>query len=579
MPTSIKLNCDPLVLPKTETPASPDTRKLYEEISLESYVTLLLNTPKYSKYKLLAHFIGTAQQEAFLKDHVLTYDDYKPLIERAKATKFGLLILTIGDKKIVFTANTSIQNELVKLEKNPTNVSTSRSLLTGNNHRLLENNPVAANFLDHDHNYIEQQRAFFSVIASSEEFDTYVNKRFLAEEPPQKALEENEYIILIGKLFTQLYFQALFSNSNYKDKESSFIDDKIAINVGKHYPKILKLYEEIEKCTGKHGLTFGKLLNLAAEGETIPTMDDKKLIPLLYEIMCCIYDEKYDASITDEETIAKEIINLMQRHGARVLPVFEKLSNNINKCFNLLSWLDNSLNIINTLSNFIVYVGEEKSVTEQTKLKPILILGLIHKMRALATLFMREINPETRIVLSFEGHKETIEMDSNSRIMMTNSIPGAVFGSTHRVCPSRDFSYRIIPAFLTQFFQYFTVNSNPSVKPHSAVQNNSWFWNIQQPTGTLTVQSTLQPKDVSLKEHFLQMYKSRLASDNSKLCGLFTFFSKSYVRDTMSLKELVNHATGLSDKGTGSRSNQVMKEMGWLDADNQIINTELSQAL
>ena len=579
MAASIKLTCDPLELPKTDNPASPDTRKLYEEMSLESYVKLLLNTPKYNKYKFLSNFIGTIQKEAMVKDHVLTYDDYKPLIDRAKATKFGLLILTIGDKKIVFTANKSIQNELVSFEKKPTNESTTRVLLTGNNHRLLENNPVAANFLNDEHNYIEQQRAFFSVIASSEEFDTYVNKIFLAEKPSQKALEEKEYNILIGKLFTQLYFQALFSNSDYKEKNSSFIDDKIATNVGKHYPKILKLYEEIEKCTGKHGLTFGKLLNLAAEGEATPTMDDKKLIPLLYEIMCCIYDDKYDSSITDEEAIAREIINLMQRHGARVLPVFEKLPNNINKCFNLLSWLDNSLNIINTLSNYIVYIGEEKSATEKKNIKPGLILKLIHEMRALATLFMREINPETRIILSFKGHKETIEMDNNSRIMMTNSIPGAVFGSFHRTCPSRDFSYRVIPSFLAQFFQHYTVSSNPNEEAHSAGQNISWFWNIKQPTGKLSVQSTSQPKDAQLKECFLQKYKSRLASDNAKFCGLFTFFSKSYVQDTMSLKEMVIHATGLSGKGTGMRSNNVMKEMGWLDEDNKIISTELRQAL
>lgn len=73
-----------------------------------------------------------------------------------------------------------------------------------------------------------------------------------------------------------------------------------------------------------------------------------------------------------------------------------------------------------------------------------------------------------------------------------------------------------------------------------------------------------------LKQQFLQKYQDKLSADKGALCGLYGFFALSYIKDTMSLKEMVQHAQGLSKEGNGARSRSLMKEMGWLNKDNTI---------
>lgn len=73
-----------------------------------------------------------------------------------------------------------------------------------------------------------------------------------------------------------------------------------------------------------------------------------------------------------------------------------------------------------------------------------------------------------------------------------------------------------------------------------------------------------------LKNNFIHEYDKKLTSDKSAWCGLYSFFAKSYVNKNMSLKELVQHAQGLSKQGSGKRSQEVMKKMGWLNENNEV---------
>ncbi|WP_131793550.1 hypothetical protein [Legionella brunensis] len=73
-----------------------------------------------------------------------------------------------------------------------------------------------------------------------------------------------------------------------------------------------------------------------------------------------------------------------------------------------------------------------------------------------------------------------------------------------------------------------------------------------------------------LKNSFTNAYKEKLTADKKAWCGLYGFFAKSYISEDMSLKELVRHAQGLSNQGSGKRSQQVMREMNWLDENNQV---------
>lgn len=141
-------------------------------------------------------------------------------LKEQKKTKFGLVILAVGPKKLVFTANSSVQNQLISLESKQENPFTARILKTEMNQRLLENNPVAADTLNSETNYVEQQQEFFSKIAQSSNFQEFVHKVFPQATEARTPLTREQYLEVTGKYFTQLYFQALFSKSDYKDPQS-----------------------------------------------------------------------------------------------------------------------------------------------------------------------------------------------------------------------------------------------------------------------------------------------------------------------------------------------------------------------
>lgn len=474
--SSVELMCQPL----PSCPVTGHTTPTYIELSLADYIK---EHPKY-KHSLITQTLFSLAKlfhcSSFIQNYVITAEDYQGLVEKAKRTKFGLLVLTIGEQKVVFTANPSVQDQLVGLETGSVNKFTSRQLHTDDNRRLLENNPVAANELDHQINYVEEQRRFFSDIAADKDFNCYIDNLFPQNTQTRIKLTEHEATTIVGEYFTQLYFQALFSNSN-----TGFINETIAANVKKHYQEICKLYAEIEKCTGKYGLTFGKFQSSPASNNSSDNTGDSKLIPLLYHVICHIYG--HNSSLNDEdteETISKKIILLMKENNARVLPVFNKLSDDTKTCFNLLSWLDNSLNIINTLSNYVAHIHDNKSEQEQNQLISEHIIDLLPKVRALSTLFMRKINPKATVSLRFEGFEEVINMDENYRVVMTNSMPGVVFGANPRKCPSRDFSHKLIPIFICNFFRHYAVDFSQNLQ--SISQTQSWFWNIIYSEGNKT---------------------------------------------------------------------------------------------
>ena len=84
---------------------------------------------------------------------------------------------------------------------------------------------------------------------------------------------------------------------------------------------------------------------------------------------------------------------------------------------------------------------------------------------------------------------------------------------------------------------------------------------------------------MSLKNEFLESYRQKLQSDKEAWHGWYSFFVKSHVNEKDSLLTLVEHAKGNSQKGTGGRSREVMKQLGWLDNSNKVINDDLKQVL
>lgn len=79
-----------------------------------------------------------------------------------------------------------------------------------------------------------------------------------------------------------------------------------------------------------------------------------------------------------------------------------------------------------------------------------------------------------------------------------------------------------------------------------------------------------------LKNDFLKTYKMKLTSDKESWCGLYSFFAKSKLNENGSLNDLVQHALGNSTNGSGKRSREVMKKMGWIN-DNNELTTEIRE--
>ncbi|HAU1151263.1 TPA: hypothetical protein JBI12_04850 [Legionella pneumophila] len=82
-----------------------------------------------------------------------------------------------------------------------------------------------------------------------------------------------------------------------------------------------------------------------------------------------------------------------------------------------------------------------------------------------------------------------------------------------------------------------------------------------------------------LKRTFLDRHNERLSRDRNAWCGLFSLFTKSHVRADKSLKDLVFHAQGKSQEGSGHRSQIIMKELNWLDDNGDIISEQLRRVI
>ncbi|KTD08546.1 hypothetical protein [Legionella jamestowniensis] len=80
----------------------------------------------------------------------------------------------------------------------------------------------------------------------------------------------------------------------------------------------------------------------------------------------------------------------------------------------------------------------------------------------------------------------------------------------------------------------------------------------------------VQEKVGQLKNTFFSQYNKQLSADKGAWCGLYSLFAKSHVKSEADLHELVKHAQGLSKEGSGKRSQLVMKQLGWLDKNNQV---------
>ncbi len=186
--------------------------------------------------------------------------------------------------------------------------------------------------------------------------------------------------------------------------------------------------------------------------------------------------------LTELEITALNITRLLVNQKAAVIDAFEpSLTTNIQAptpnealsiCFNLLSWIDNSLNIGNTLTNFVIYTAKNHKTSQQNIDMEKLFESEFHHLRALATLFLRRVIKPFSIDTIVGGEKQTLQFNVNDPILITNAVKGHALGYAPRKCP---FSTHIIPSFLSYFFQRYQAEIHGPIQ--LPADSASWFWN------------------------------------------------------------------------------------------------------
>ncbi|WP_257283908.1 hypothetical protein [Endozoicomonas sp. SESOKO1] len=415
--------------------------------------------------------------------YIISYRDIKALNDYAKTTRHGYYELSFKNKRIYFIANEDIANQVIALEGQGRNLYTNRRLLSAQNWFLLENNPVAAGDMHH-HTYGRKQAALFQ--QGFERLQQLPDiSVLLANQPTPEFVYGTQAADLISNLLTQIYFQLLFASVSPEYP----VDKIIQQQVNKHYYQIKRLYDQLEAHTGKYDLKANRFIQGNSPFAKNHPYSNIQTLEQFYKVLCLLYDESLSPDIPGNhqsirETVAIRTLALLRKHNAAVLPVFapsltQSLDNvspqeAINIVFNLLSWIDNSLNISNTATNFVIHVAEHHQNQHLIDMHQ-LFAAEVHNLRALATLFPRKVNRSFRVTTTSETAEHSIHFKPGDTILITNAIKGHAFGYEPRKCPSRPYSVYILPAFLQYFFENY--HARYDVRSKLIPNSTSWFWN------------------------------------------------------------------------------------------------------
>ncbi|MFK0570918.1 hypothetical protein [Endozoicomonas sp.] len=419
--------------------------------------------------------------------YTVTYQDIKTINDYAKTTKHGYYEISSGGKRLYFIASEDLANQLIALEGQETNNFTDRRLRSLQNWFLLENNPVAARDMQH-HTYGRKQSelfhyAFVRLQHLSDISALFVNTKTSGYLYGQHAED------LVSNLLTQIYFQILFSSVT----PAYPVNRDIQKNVQENHHQIKALYELLEAHTGKYNLTANILIRGYKPFPKTHPYSNILLLEKFYNILCHLYevppsfeviqDDSHD--LTVRETIALRTVELLRTNNAAVLPVFApSLTQDIqnispeealNIVFNLLSWIDNSLNISNTAMNFIIHVAEHYKENQHLVDMDKLFVDEVHNLRALATLFARNVNRPFSVTTTSEAGEHSLLFKAGDKILITNSIKGHAFGYQPRKCPSRPYSTYILPRFLHYLLQNY--HARFDARSRLIPESTSWFWN------------------------------------------------------------------------------------------------------
>jgi hypothetical protein len=377
------------------------------------------------------------------------------------------------NERLFFITNSSLINQITHLETSENNIFTKRVQSYQYNSSLLSSNPVSNSSLNQG-NYIKQQHQLFVKLAQELNFDGLIF--------PQEVVSDSNLVQFVINITAQVYLPMLLNLH-----PSSVVEIM---------PDFIKLLDLLELATGKHDITFQDYL----AHKTVEYSDvmEQQYVRLFYRIVMKLTTVNEDDCNRDEiseieqnetlEVLCQMIISRLASSSlvSVLSSVLDPSSQARVMVNNILSWLDNMLNVVYTIVNIIILVGQKNDGIYSKEF----YASSLPNARALATMFMRHVLEPFQIT---KDNGYSLQFRKGDIIMMSNGNADTLFGGKGRKCPSRPWSH----LFMSQLMELITTryaiqytpdpssansclphfsHSKASVPPQDS-ENNSWFWN------------------------------------------------------------------------------------------------------
>jgi hypothetical protein len=392
-------------------------------------------------------------------------------------------------ERLFFISSSTLIHQLTSLESQETNPFTRRVQSYQYNQLLLTSNPVSTSSLTKK-NYAHSQHQLF--VKLSQEIN--LNHLTFPESVDGKksVIEDNELVRFVINLTAQIYLPMLLN-----------------VNAS-HIPLILDDFVELlnllEIATGKHGVTFQDYLT----HKTIEYSDlmEQQYIRLFYRIVSTLTSQDSGVDVSEKifrskdlclEDLCSEILTTLSSSNlvAVLSTVMDPVTDARVMVNNLLSWIDNMLNVVHTIVNLLILITQQNHGEYSQEFYQ---RSLCHA-RALATMFMRHVVEPFQIV---KDNGYPLQLREGDILMMSNGNADTTFGGKGRKCPSQPWSYlfmrRMLELITTRYRITYSPPSStipepisfsgsiscvPTTRRAKAVvrmppqdsENNSWFWN------------------------------------------------------------------------------------------------------
>jgi hypothetical protein len=411
-------------------------------------------------------------------------------------------------ERLFFISSSTLIHQLTSLESQETNPFTRRVQSYQYNQLLLTSNPVSTSSLTKK-NYAHSQHQLFVKLSQEINLDQIT---FPESDDPsdnnesrkKTIIEDDELVRFVINLTAQIYLPMLLNVD--PARVPLILDD------------FVELLSLLEIATGKHGVTFQDYL--AHKAIEYSDLMEQQYIRLFYRIVLKLTspgqgegeDVSLDQSLEDSEKIALsqelsledlclEILSALS--SSNLVGVLSTVMSPVTDARvmvnNLLSWIDNMLNVVHTIVNLLILIAQQNHGEYSQDFYQ---RSLCHA-RALATMFMRHVEAPFQIV---KDNGCALQLRPGDILMMSNGNVDTTFGGKGRKCPSQPWSYLFMRRALELIAtRYHITCTSPSPEPVSAscsgsiscvpslrsasvktktvamppqdTENNSWFWN------------------------------------------------------------------------------------------------------